>query len=322
MQSDDGHQAALYRARVEAFLMHRFGSEISDLGPISHGEWSRAFHFRLNEDHHRRQLIVRFSALDEDFRKDRLAMEYASANLPIPRVVDVGQALDGFYAICVRAGGEFLDSLDGGAFRRLLPSLFEALEAARRVDLRATRGYGGWDGNGTAPHPTWRATLLDVATDVPTKRTFGWRERLTNSSTGTGPFDEAYRRLHSLLGACPEDRHLVHSDLLNYNVLVTGDRISAVLDWGSSLYGDFVFDVAWFSFWQPWYPAWSDIDIAAEAARYYAAIDLEVPRFAERLRCYEIVIGLEHLAYNAFKGRWSTLQAVAERTLGMARDTD
>jgi thiamine kinase-like enzyme len=41
--------------------------------------------------------------------------------------------------------------------------------------------------------------------------------------------------------------HLVHSDLLHYNVLVAADRVTAVLDWGSSLYGDFLFDLAWLS---------------------------------------------------------------------------
>ena len=37
----------------------------------------------------------------------------------------------------------------------------------------------------------------------------------------------------------PQERHLIHSDLLNFNVLVADDLISAVIDWGSSLYGDF-----------------------------------------------------------------------------------
>ena len=84
------------------------------------------------------------------------------------------------------------------------------------------------------------------------------------------------------------------------------------------MYGDFVFDVAWLTFFQPWYPAWSDLDFAAEAARHYARIGLDVPGFAERLRCYEIFIGLDDQAYCAFKGRWAQLEAVARRTLEIA----
>jgi aminoglycoside phosphotransferase (APT) family kinase protein len=36
----------------------------------------------------------------------------------------------------------------------------------------------------------------------------------------------------------------VQSDLLYFNVLAADDRARGVIDWGSSLYGDFVWDVA------------------------------------------------------------------------------
>lgn len=318
MPSDNRPPTGPYPARVEAFLTQRFGRAISALTPIAHGEWSKAFSFNLRDNNHQAEYVARFSLLQEDFLKDRLAMTHASVNLPIPKILEVGEALDGFFAISERAAGEFVDRLDGKSLCRLLPSLFATLDAARHVDLSATPGYGTWTADGTAAHATWRDALLDVATDAPTKRTFGWRERLVTSPTGARPFDEAFEQFQSLIEACPEERHLVHSDLLNYNVLAADDRISAVLDWGSSMYGDFVFDVAWFAFFQPWYPAWSDIDFAAEAARHYASIGLHVPHLDERLRCYQMFIGLDDQAYCAFKGRWPQLETVAKRTLEIA----
>ena len=45
--------------------------------------------------------------------------------------------------------------------------------------------------------------------------------------------------------ACRTTRHVIHGDLLNRNILVDGERINAVLDWGNALYGDHLYDAAW-----------------------------------------------------------------------------
>ena len=281
---DPGPDGTPSPSQAMAFLARRFGDGVRDVSPIGHGEWSRAFTFRHDEA----DCVVRFSALAEDFAKDRLAARYASLTLPIPAVIEMGEAFGGFYAISKRATGDYLDDLDAARLRALLPALFAALDTARQVDLSHTTGFGLWGADGNAPHSTWRDALLDVAHDRPVDRAHGWRERLAASATGSEPFAEAFAHLETLVADCPEARHLVHSDLLNLNVFVQDDRISAVIDWGCSLFGDFLYDLAWFLFWAPWYPAWQSIDFQAEAARHFAAIGLAVPQFNERLRCYQI----------------------------------
>lgn len=300
---------------AEAFLVGRFGAGVTDVAPIGGGAWSKAYAFRRDGAHH----IARFGGYPEDFAKDRLAGRYASADLPIPAVTEIGPALGGFYAISERAFGGFVDHLDGERMRATLPSLFAALDAARRADLSATTGYGAWDATGAAPYPSWRASLLAIAADGPGGRGAGWRRRLEASATGAGRFDEAFDHLRALAAFSPEERHLIHSDLLHFNVLVAGDRISAVFDWGNSLYGDFLYDPAWFAFWSPWYPAWRGIDFREEAARHYAAIGLEVPHFDERFRCCQVHIGLDGQRYQAFVGDWDHLETTARRTLALAR---
>jgi hypothetical protein len=99
------------------------------------------------------------------------------------------------------------------------------------------------------------------------------------------------------------------------DLVVDGDQVTGVVDWGNSMYGDFLFDIAWFSFWKPWYPAWRDIDFRAEAARHFASIGLVVENFETRMRCYETYIGLDGQAYQAFTRRWDDLAATAQRTL-------
>jgi hygromycin-B 4-O-kinase len=302
-------------AQAEAFLVDHWGTAVEHVSPIGHGEWSTAFAFRHSEG----EYVVRFGSFPEDFAKDRLAARYASRELPIPAIVEHGQALGRHYAISERAYGDYIDGLGGAGMRAALPSLLAVLDAARHVELSTTRGYGAWDGDGNAPHPSWRAALLDVAAERPGDRTHGWRNRLAASPVGTGPFDEALCRLQPLVECCPEERHLIHSDLLHFNVLVGNDRISAVLDWGCSMYGDFLYDVAWLAYWAPWYPAWSDIDFRQEAARHYESIGLAVPLLEERLRCYQVHIGLDAQKYNAFTGNWEELARTAKRTLDIAR---
>jgi hygromycin-B 4-O-kinase len=304
---------------VASFLRERGWRGVSHLQRISHGEWSRAFSFGVPDEPH--EYVVRFSAVDEDFRKDQFATQFASPSLPVPRLIDVGESpWGGFYAISKRVGGVFLDDLSGDELRGALPSLFDAMDGMRQADIAATRGFGLWDAAGQAPHASWRDALVSIGVDSPGSRIAGWRRGLARSPTGTAPFDTALGRLRRLTQDVPNPRHLVHSDLLNFNVLVNRNKISAVLDWGSAMYGDWLWDVGWFVFWQPWYPAWTGIDFAAEARQHFASIGVEIESFDLRMRCCAIAIGLDNQAYCAYRGevRWEQLESVAHRTLALS----
>jgi hygromycin-B 4-O-kinase len=299
-----------------AFLTERFGRDITDVERLGHGEWSTAYGYHDDG----RDYVLRFGSYVDDFQRDRIAGRFASVNLPIPKVIEIGQVPGWHYAISERASGEFIDSLDETRMRELLPSLFAAFDAMREADLSGTAGYGGWDENEHAPFASWKDALLDVNIDHP-GRVGGWRKLLDESAVGGARFDEAYAALIELAEYAPADRHLIHSDLLNFNALVSGNRMSALFDWGCSLYGDFLYDIAWFNFWKPWFPAWAGIDFVAEAKRHYDAIGLDVPDFDERMRACEIQIGLSNLAYVAWKGRWEQAEAVSELLAALARGT-
>jgi len=310
-----GDPVAVDRAKAETFLTERFGPSVADVTVAGAGEWSKAFAFRRDGA----DLIVRFGAIDEDFRKDERAARFAAVDLPIPRVTEVGQAFAGHYAISERAFGAFIDDLGGDQMRATLPSLLATLDAIRRVDVSATSGWGGWGVDGEAPYPSWRAALLDVAIDRSPPGGPGWRGPLAASPTGDGPFDEAFATLDVLLDDDPPERSLVHGDLLNRNVLVRDGRVSAVFDWGCGTYGDFLYDHAWFAFWQPWYPAWAGIAFRDETRRHLDAIGLDVPGFDDRFRACLIHIGLAGQAYNAWMGRFANVAEIAARTTAVAR---
>jgi hygromycin-B 4-O-kinase len=203
--------------------------------------------------------------------------------------------------------------------RAVLPSLFAALDAMRAVDLSRVSGYGGWRADGRTQAPTWRARLLGVGTDPGTRGAKSTREMLAGIPIGLSSFEAGYARMRDLVGFCPEERHLIHDDLINYNVLVVGDRISAVLDWGSSTYGDFLYDLAKLVFYQPWYPAWLAIDFAAEARAHYERIGVAVPHFDERVLCYALRIGIGDMGYNAYRKRPQRIADNAARVVQLLR---
>lgn len=296
------------------FVAERFGrSAAQTVADLGGGDWSRAFSFRLND----RDLVIRFGRHRDDFAKDQQAMAFAQPDLPVPTVAEIGEvtALPGvYYALSERHFGVFLEALDEQGWRKLLPALLRALDALRQIQPSGT-GVD-WSGPDNSAPLSWRQWLLASLEDRPGERVSGWRTRLRETPDINEIFVRGEGVLRTLVGSCPEVRHVLHCDLLNRNVLVSEDasRLEAVFDWGCSLAGDFLYDVAWLSFWAPWYPALEAINVGRAIWDHYRAIGLRVENFDQRLACYELHIGLGHIAYAAFTGRDDDQRAVAHRT--------
>jgi hygromycin-B 4-O-kinase len=109
------------------------------------------------------------------------------------------------------------------------------------------------------------------------------------------------------------ERSLVHCDLLNRNVLVRDGEVTGLLDWGCSLYGDFLYDIAQVEFWEPWYPAIAASGIRERATEHYTSTGMAVHGFADRMKACLVHIGLVHQAYTASVGRLDDLHAITHR---------
>lgn len=299
---------------AERFFAERFG-RVADVAPLRRGLWSSAYGFRAQG----RELVVRFSGVRDDFDKDARVARIAPAALHVPAVHEIGKALGGWYAVSERVDGRHMDALDADELRHVLPSLFATLDVLREVDVSDTSGYWGWSPDGDGEHPSWRSALLAVDNESTREGDWrphpAWRERIERSSLAQRAREVGTARFRELVDLCPEERHLVHSDLLNWNVLTQGGEVTAMLDWGSSLYGDFLHDIAWLCFYWPWYPQWSEVDIAHEAREHYRRLGLDVPRFDERLRCYELRLGVSSLTWYASREDSVNLERTANRVM-------
>jgi hygromycin-B 4-O-kinase len=301
---------------VRDFLAAHYGKEVRHVQALEGGFWSSAYSFQNEGGDH----VIRFRKDVEDFEKDQVAAGFASTHLPIPRIEAIGEAFGGYFAISERAFGEMIDDLNQDQMQRVVPAVFRMLDAAREIDLSSTQGFGGWDVSGIAPYKTWRDCLLEVANDPPDLYCHGWRASLANSPTGDSPFNEAFERLEQWVCEPPDGRHLIHNDLLYRNVLVSEGRISAVLDWQCSMYGDLLYDIALLSYGAPWFPAMAGIDWEAEARKHFASTGLAVPNLEERLLCCKIHVGLVAQGWSVYTEQWDELERHAKRTLELARE--
>ena len=166
------------------------------------------------------------------------------------------------------------------------------------------------DDAGAGRYPSWAASLGAIAEEDPDDFYGRW-SRLYDESFLERPLcEQVLARLIALLPCCPPIRSLVHGDFGFDNVIVAGERITAVLDWANMKYGDFLFDVAWLNFWP------SPTRYADLFRRFYAERGRTVPHYEERIRCYTCYIGLEALRFFAHTGQrepyiWARDRAVA-----------
>jgi len=294
---------------AHAFLRLHLGDDVADVELVGEGEWSRCFGFR----HEDCELVIRFGHHLDDFEKDRRAAGFASAGLPVPRVHDIGTAFGGHFAISTRVHGAPLEQLDHRGWEVVLPSLLAVLDATRALDVPDGTGYGLWDGHGHAAHARWRDVLLSVDDDQPGARTRGWRARLGESPDAHATFRRGLERLLGVAEAGAGVRHVVHGDLINRNVLVAGDRITGVFDWGCSLHGDPLYDIAWLDLWSPWHTGLDAIDLRGTALRHLADAGVALDDAEARLLACSLHIGLAGLAYSALMGRADDIAAIRRR---------
>ena len=182
----------------------------------------------------------------------------------------------------------------------------------RTANLTDTQGFGGWDANGTASHATWSEYLLAITQETNDERSVGRLAQLATHPEGI----DTFRWGLDLLMQVADDsipRSLVHADLINRNVLVKDDRLSGVFDRGCSVYGDHLYDLAWFEFWSSWYPKLDTNLLRSTLEKRWQSMGYSPSNLDARLVTCYLHIGLDHLAYNAYLGDWSTLSATARR---------
>src|SRR5690606_35651267 len=101
------------------------------------------------------------------------------------------------------------------------------------------------------------------------------------------PFLAEYRRL---VAYCLEPSNLSHGGVGSNNVLAANGQISDVPDWDGAAVGDYLYDVAGAYYWSHHL-----VCMKKQAAYYQRHLPQHEAHHHERIRCYQLRIGLVEL---------------------------
>ncbi len=283
-------------ATIQKFLRDKFPADAPTPRRLVEGEDSQVFAF-VREG---RGYVLRVNRSAKGFWKDDYAhrrfnalvsLSNLSEAIPIPQVFEIGQ-IDELHAFCITElmPGVTLQDSDTATVRRLLGPTFETWQAIASVDISDTTGYGEFDTSGVAPFESWREYLLSILD--PNRYD---RDGVKRNADG-GLVDRLMKKFQALVEKCPEERKLIHNDFGSNNMLADGERITAVLDWDCAAYGDPLMDVARHYFWSAW------LYCVKVFAEYCEQRLRGLPDYRERIRCYQLRVGLHEIHYSATTG--------------------
>ncbi len=294
---------------VHEFLSERYG-HLDKLSTLQHGGWSSAFGFRARS----RDLVVRFGHHREEFEKERVAANWNTNGVPVPEILEVGDAFNGSFVVSQRYFGTKLADLELHRVPSAIGSLFDVLVAMRDIPLLG-KGYGIWvSPTCDAPATTWAEYICGVG-DRDESRLVDWRSKLALHSIANSAFQRGCNRLADLAGSVPNVRGLVHADLLLNHLIGDHNEIVTVFDWGNAMAGHPLFDVAWILFCIPWFP-----EIDREYVLGLVRTHFDDSNLERLLQIYQLHIGVASLQYQAFADDMAsiiTTSALVEQLLDL-----
>lgn len=218
----------------------------SSLVRLTEGHFSQAFSYETNAGEKR---VLRLGRKAKSFYADRYAHEHFNMpGLPIPEVLDIGEAEQGLYFCISRyAPGVPSDQLQAADFSQVRETIEESFARIFTADISDSNGYRNIDfdtGNGAVASYRPESYMAEI-------NLARLREKCSQHDIDPALVDAFARNLDANFPKLDFDRRLTHGDLGFDNVLVDEGRVTAVIDWSSVGYGDWLHDYSRLEFWYP-----------------------------------------------------------------------
>jgi hygromycin-B 4-O-kinase len=288
------HKTKIEESKAEEFINDYFGAGNIKLEPIGWGEESQAYYFSFDE----KDYVLRLSKHGNlEYLKDQIVhREFSSNELPAPEVIDIGSVEDDLsFVITKRVLGKTLNEFSVDEVKSLNSDIVAVLAEIHKLKAPG-EGYGGWGLNRNGPFKTWKEYLLASL------------EQDQEEAKLKEFYDESLHRsvkeeIRKMIPYCPEERSILHGDFGALNILSDGFRITGVIDWGDSLYGDPLKDVA----------SWAERDGFIEEIKNYYGKNGGIPEyFDERIKCYKLLNAYGALWFYAYSDQEKSYKKCAE----------
>jgi aminoglycoside phosphotransferase (APT) family kinase protein len=279
---------------IDSVVSKATGSRIKNNKRLMVGETNEVYDVQTEEN---QSVIVRVAHYDwGSFKKEKWAFEESGKKgVPVPKVLLVEDSTDGgkFTSVCVlsKLPGHPLDQREVTSpdeDRKYLSGIIrKAGSILSKLHQVETIGFGEINENGQGEFETFYDSLVSSLLDT---------ERLdkviTHNNLPPNLFNKAMQILKShqdILTAIKP--HLLHGDYGPKHIMVDGDQITGILDFGNARSGDPALDFAW---WDSWYNDQTPTKWLMEG---YENKDIFGSDFEDRFQLSKISINIDLLVY-------------------------
>lgn len=283
-------------SEVEEFLRKNFSLDKNNIEILKGGEISQAFSFTKDSIDY----VIKVRRVRKRFRKANpfskelvlsKTLKKKDISIPIPKIVKFGVFYKNknekfIYSIVEKAKGKFVHLYQNDKAKNVDKSLIDMLYQIHSIDISKTKGFGNWEKWNEAPFNSMKDQILDV---IERQKIFT-KERFATGIFEKDLYIQGSKKIKELVKYCSSKRYLVHADYGYDNVLADDEgNITAVYDWEHSMFGDFVYDIAWLDFWGFRVEnTYSNLYLQ----KYQNVHNLDFDSYEERLLCYKIYIGM------------------------------
>ena len=221
---------------VASFLHSHYSTPVSDIRELSSGKHSQAFSYT----HEGGEYVLRCNASNRGFLKDVYAYEHFSGNgFKIPRIYEIGVHDTLAFCISEKIDGESIRDQYNKQDFSSLPEQFEMIEKIQTIPPHAG-GYGEWE----IGVPEKFDSFVEFARSMyTTKDVFDWDAFKELPYFNHEFFAQLVEKIEKNLPYTSTARELLHGDFGNDNVFMHEGKISGIIDWERSRFGDPFLDI-------------------------------------------------------------------------------